>query len=92
MKIWQCKIGYALDGDLPSCADLPMRAAVRKAFEDAAGHEHAFLFSGWGAELTPSEQAVVDNKEATPEECAAYEVARLKEQGLLDAVLAIANA
>ena len=58
-RIWECKIGVA--GELPSGADLPMRDAVAAAFLELAGKHPEFIFSGWGASLTPGEQAVVDD-------------------------------
>lgn len=53
-KIWYCKIGWATD--LPDGADFPMRQAIKKAFYDLTGEFPDFLFSGWGAELTESEE------------------------------------
>ncbi len=59
-KIWTCKIGET--GRLPMGADGPMRTAVRAAYLAITGEEPAFLFSGWGAELTEPERAVVENR------------------------------
>lgn len=36
-----------------------MRQAIRKAYIEVTGHEPIFIFSGWGAELSESERAVV---------------------------------
>lgn len=60
MTIWTCKVGVRGDLTLNGGADFPMRRAVVKAFIETAGHEPEFTFSGWGAELIPDEQAVVD--------------------------------
>lgn len=60
-KIWSCKIGET--NALPMGADAPMRAAVRLAYEALTGEEPAFIFSGWGAELTEPERAMVENRE-----------------------------
>lgn len=60
MKIWECKIGEA-DG-LPADADTVMREAVARAYELMVGRAPEFIFSGWGAELTEPERAVVENR------------------------------
>lgn len=61
-KIWYCKIGEV--DALPEVggADLPMRFAVEKAYKELTGERARFLFSGWGATLTESERAVVENR------------------------------
>lgn len=59
-KIWSCKIGEAIP--LTKGADLPMREAVARAYEEITGMEPVFIFSGWGAELTESERAVVEDR------------------------------
>lgn len=59
MHIWECKIG-AFSGQLELGSDAPMRKAVCKAYKEITGEEPNFVFSGWGAELTPEEQGVVD--------------------------------
>jgi hypothetical protein len=60
-KIWSCKIGPVDASKLPEGADLPMRIAISRAFYEVTGGEvEDFLFSGWAAELTESEQKVVD--------------------------------
>jgi hypothetical protein len=64
MKIWQCKIGeieQVLGG-----SDLPMREAVCEAYRRITDAEPLFLFSGWGAELTEPERAVVENRLPAP--------------------------
>jgi hypothetical protein len=60
-KIWSCKIGET--ASVPSGADLPMREAVARAYEEITGESPVFIFSGWGAELTEPERAVVENRE-----------------------------
>jgi hypothetical protein len=55
--IWSCKIGEVTS--TPGGADFPMREAVRAAYLAVTGEEPTFIFSGWGAELTESERAVV---------------------------------
>lgn len=58
---WTCKIGEA-DGDaLPHGADHPLRVAVERAYFELTGKQAEFNFSGWSAELTPSEQEYVDH-------------------------------
>ncbi len=59
--IWYCKIGET-KGKLPMGSDAPMRMAVRKAYGEITGGEPSFIFSGWGAELTEPERAVVENR------------------------------
>ena len=60
MRIWDCKIGRIDDGRLCDGADAPMRRAVREAYTRLTGQEPNFIFSGWGATLTPIEQEIVD--------------------------------
>jgi len=64
MKIWTCKIGE-IDFDQHG-ADAPMRRAVREAYIKVTGEDPAFIFSGWGGELTDAERADVDGREPTP--------------------------
>lgn len=60
MKTWCCKIGEA---DLRvENADLVMRKAVAEAYKAVTGVEPVFIFSGWGAELTEQERAVVEDR------------------------------
>jgi len=59
VKIWECKIGFALRDKLPSGADAPLRQAVQKAFRDLVGKDAEFCFSGWGGELTETEKDVL---------------------------------
>lgn len=61
MKIWFCKIGEV--GSVSKGADAPMRQAVIAAYKELTGADPSFLFSGWGAELTESERAVVEDRE-----------------------------
>lgn len=63
MKIWSCKIGEVDEELLPPAADHPMRRAVELAYFQLTGREADFLFSGWGAELTEMERAVVDEEQ-----------------------------
>jgi len=60
MKIWSCKIGET--NDLPHGADLPMRIAIAEAYTRITGKTPDFIFSGWGAELTEAERAVVEDR------------------------------
>lgn len=60
LKVWECKIGFALKHTLPTGADGPMREAVETAFRDMLGYDPEFIFSGWGAELTNDEQEILD--------------------------------
>ena len=50
-KVWQCRIGPANEGTVPSGGDSPMRAAVKQAFEALLGHPPPEIFSGWGQEF-----------------------------------------
>lgn len=61
MIVWKCKIGGP-DAALPYGADLPMRIAISTAYRELTGEEPEFIFSGWGAELTEPELAVVENR------------------------------
>jgi len=64
-KIWTCKIGEC--GWIPPGADRPMRIAIARAYREITGHDPDFIFSGWGAELTEGERAVVtDRKQPAP--------------------------
>ncbi|MCK5600722.1 hypothetical protein KAR91_02565 [Candidatus Pacearchaeota archaeon] len=68
MRIWGCKIGGVDESKLSEGADAPMRKAVRKAYLELTGEEDAFCFAGWGAELDPIEQEILDGdskKEST---------------------------
>lgn len=60
--IWTVKIGIMGSAALPSGADWPMRNAVEKAFKEVTGRDSEFAFSGWGAELTEPELAVIENR------------------------------
>lgn len=66
-RVWDCKIGYAGEDELPPGADGPMRDAIRKAFVELTGHEPQFIFSGWGGELTEAELHVAENVLNRPE-------------------------
>lgn len=59
--IWACKIGET-KAALPAGADAPMRAAVERAYRELTGEQAAFTISGWSAELTEGERAVVENR------------------------------
>lgn len=63
-RIWSCKIGGVVS--LPRGADSPMRLAVARAFSELTGSIPEFIFSGWGAELTEPERAVVENRSPAP--------------------------
>lgn len=63
LKIWSCKVGEAPGHAVPPGADMPMRQAVERAYYEVTGQPSAFLFSGWGAELSEFERAVVENRE-----------------------------
>ena len=60
MKIWECKIGEALDAELPPGADAPLREAVRLAYIQLVGRPPDYLFTGWGSTLTDTERSVVE--------------------------------
>lgn len=59
-RAWECKIGAKV-GELPNGADWPLRSAVMDAFKALTGYECEFIFSGWGAEVSPLERAVVNH-------------------------------
>ena len=61
-RIWTCKIGIRTDARLPGGADEPMRIAVARAFKDVTGLDAEFCFSGWGTELTTTEERVVEER------------------------------
>lgn len=61
-KIWYCKIGEVASLPEVGGADLPMRKAVERAYKELTGEEPVFTFSGWGAELTEPERAVVEDR------------------------------
>lgn len=67
MKVWSCKIGEIDAKKLPSGSDLPMRRAVAIAYKEITGEDPEFIFSGWGAELTEPERAVVEDREPSDE-------------------------
>ena len=62
LKTWYCKIGEVEWGSLPDGSDLPMREAITRAYREITGQDPDFLFSGWGAELTEPERAVVEDR------------------------------
>lgn len=49
-EVWTCKVGD-VGIAVPDGGDLPMRAAIRKAFTQLTGHSPDFIFSGWGGDL-----------------------------------------
>lgn len=58
--IWQCTIGITGGPiDLPDGCDLPMRMAVREAFERITGRPAEFVFSGWDKQLDETTSAAV---------------------------------
>jgi hypothetical protein len=67
-KIWSCKIGEVdqatLRSRFPNGADAPMREAVREAYFRLTGKQPDFIFSGWGAQLTPRERECADKSSA----------------------------
>lgn len=60
VKTWYCKIGEAEVLQHPG--DEIMRKAVTEAYKRVTGEEPVFIFSGWGAELTEAERAVVEDR------------------------------
>ena len=63
MYIWGCRIGAELDWEtLPREAEETMRQAVMKAFRELTGENPYFCFSGWGAELDPRQQRLIDRR------------------------------
>lgn len=64
--IWQCKVGEASAASIPQGADAPMRDAVQRAFRRVTGEDAEFVFSGWSAELTEGERAVVEDRMPGP--------------------------
>jgi hypothetical protein len=70
---WECKIGSINGVTVPPCADAPMRAAVQDAFRNVTGEEAQVTFSGWGAEFTPQEIAVIKNDGSWPAEVPTFD-------------------
>jgi hypothetical protein len=64
-KVWECKIGFAEDVDLPQGADLPLREAVAEAFVRLFKKQPDFCFSGWGGKLTPAEREYANEIKAS---------------------------
>lgn len=62
-KMWYCKIGEVDNQALSGSPDGAMRSAVAEAYRRITYQEPTFLLSGWGAELTESERAVVEDRE-----------------------------
>ena len=62
MNSWSCKIGEVDPSGVPNGGDGPMRKAVAAAYRELTGVEPEFIFSGWGAQLTEGERAVVENR------------------------------
>lgn len=71
-RIWSCKIGET--DAIPAGADLLMRNAVASAYRELTGTMPGFIFSGWGAELTEGERAVVENRLPEPDKVAVQPV------------------
>lgn len=65
-QAWQCKIGILAGVEIPPGGDAPMRAAVTEAFFRLTGKYPEANFSGWGAEFTPEEAAVIRNDGTWP--------------------------
>jgi hypothetical protein len=61
-KVWFCKIGEVDPANVPNGADFPMREAIERTYKRITGEDPTFLFSGWGAELTEIERAVVEDR------------------------------
>jgi hypothetical protein len=62
LKTWYCKIGEVSRDVLPKASDPPMRDAIELAYINITGQQPDFIFSGWGAELTEPERAVVEHR------------------------------
>ena len=58
---WECKIGLTAEKStvLKGGADLPMRRAIEDEFLRQTGLHPDFVFSGWGAKLTPVQMEIV---------------------------------
>lgn len=72
--IWSCKIGVMGSADIPVGGDSPMRRAVDEAFQRLTGKPSDFIFSGWSAELTEPELAVVEGRWPSQEHIASERV------------------
>jgi hypothetical protein len=46
---WTCIVGPTDKSKLENSADVPMRRAVDKAFNETVGHDYEIMWSGWGA-------------------------------------------
>ena len=93
-KIWKCKIGGIADELLPG-SDLPMRQAVQDAFIRITGSRPSYCFSGWDANLTESERAVVENRlpvyEKTEYGMREADIASAREAGIREALAVISD-
>ena len=58
-KTWECKIVVPMDTKLPQGFDSPPRRAAMDAV-GRAGVPVLACFSGWGGDLTPAQEEVVD--------------------------------
>lgn len=63
-KTWYCKIGETDPANVPQGGDFPMRRAIEKAYHEITGEWPDFIFSGWGAQLTEGERAVVERDDS----------------------------
>ena len=61
-KIWSCKIGETNPSKVKAGDDGVMRQAVAEAYFRITGEHPEFCFSGWNAELTEPERAVVEDR------------------------------
>lgn len=64
--VWQCKVGCIGPLEVPQSGDAPMRDAIARAFRRTIGVDPEFTFSGWSAELTEGELAVVEDRLPDP--------------------------
>jgi hypothetical protein len=62
ITVFEIKIGVEDNVKLPDGADLPMRLAVGAAFAKVTGFGQDYLYSGWGASLTPDELNRLESK------------------------------
>ena len=58
-QVWTCKIVVHKDATLPNGFDAPPRRAAIDAVE-RAGIDVINCYSGWGGELTPTQENVTD--------------------------------
>ena len=63
---WTCTVTGPYMGENPPGSDLPMREAVREAYERVTGHSETDLWSGWNGHTRPPTPRTETSRELTP--------------------------